>query len=796
MSFPLSTLFHGDVTIEAGYDTSLYGFGMLSVQNNVTILGTNNGSSLFTSALSIPKGGLSVKLDSYMDGILTVNSTSNLQTTNINTNLGGVSISGGNGLSVNVGSAINLISSSGNVLVNASSGSTIISSGDNISNAVQITATNNAGGGVTVLSGQSGGLFLTGGSGGIQEVTSAGSINLTANNASGSFVINSSASNQNLTLAQYGTAFSSGILISADGTGNNASILLSSTNTGGNILIQNNQLGGVGSIKNLSGAGGYFVTTLTGGSIGLTSNGANSYFYVNSTGGTGQTLNIGVTGGSYIGNQLILSSTGNNPTQAILITNTNTGGGVLISQPPSSNGGVVINTGSGGLSATTQIGGGVNLAGNGGSSSITNSNGNLLLGATLGGLNLYSTGTGSTAVSILSTGISGGILVSSVGKISMQSSDASNGINIGTINTVPINIGTSTSTTTVLGNLDVRGTTTTVESTTVQITDNIIQLNNGPSGTSDGGIAIKRYQPAVNTNIGDVVADTPVYTGTVTTAGSINITLGTGLPSTIPDLTGYWIRITGGTAVGEVRRIKSNLGSTGYTNVLSIFTSADQTTSGSPIYDSVPPQGLDWNATDKNGTVGAIPDATSTYALFPCQWIISMWDSNTNRYTLVCSQMVTTSSSPPIADYINLQINNLYSNALYTGSINNVLASIQVQFTLTDNSTNAYELNPANTTGGITFQNPYGIYIVMIRPTTQVAGTGRCSATFLIGSLGGSLYGQVARIISVKGGSGEQLDMSWPPSNGTTYTGYPCVLYSPSPGTTTTTSYTVKVIAV
>jgi hypothetical protein len=801
MSAPLASLFHGDITIETGCDTALYGQGLLQVANNVIILGTTNGVAPSGGALSIPNGGLSVFRDTYLNGTLTVNSTSNLQTTFIDTTLGPLSVSGGNAVTVAVGGSVSLLTTSGNASLVASAGNTIVTSGLNAVDAVQITATNNAGGGVTVLSGQAGGLTLISGSGGIQGTASAGSINLTANNGSGSFVVNSSSANQNLTLAQYGTNTSSGVLITADGYGNGGNaVLITSTNTAGNINIVNNQTAaGTGSVNVNSGAGGIYATTLTGGSIGLTANGANSYFYVNSTGGSGQTLTVGVTGGSYAGNQLVLTSNGTNPTQAILITTSTTSGGIMISEPTGSQGGVVIDTGSSGLSATTQVGGGINLTANGAASTFYNNTTapgqNLTIcvnGTSANSLILCSQGMGSQAIQLNSTGTSGGIFATAAGAISINTSDATNGINIGTATTVPVTIGTSTSTTTVMGNLDVRGTTTTVESTIVQITDNIIEINNGPTGTADGGVATKRYQPANNNCIGDVVADTPDYFGSVLSATATSITLDTtqstigGIP-TATDFTGWWIKITTGTGACEVRRIKSNA-----SGVMQIFSSADQTTPGSGIYNTVPPEGLDWNATDANSVAGAIPNSTSTYALYPCEWIISMWDSTSNRYVLVCSPMISTSSAPPIAHYVDLQINNLYANAISATTINGVLADTQISFTLADNTTALYELKPSNVTGG-QFAHPYGIYIVLVRPTT--AQQTRSSAIFLVGSLGNTTCGQVVRIISVKGTTNEQLDMSWPASGGG-FTGYPCIQYRPAPGTATNTNYTAKIIAV
>ena len=799
MTAPLASLFHGDITIETGCDTSLYGLGNLSVATNVTIFGTANGTGSSDGALSIPNGGLSVGVDSYLAGELTVNSTSNLQTTFIDTTQGVFNVSGGNAANIQVNGNATLISNTGNTTVSASTGNTIISSGDNASNAIQITATNNAGGGVTVLSGQSGGLTLTGGSGGIQEVTSAGNIALTANNASGSFVVNSSAGNQNLTLAQYGVGQASGVLITADGSGanGNSSVEILSQNTGGSITLSNNTSGS-GSINNYTGSGGFYATTVPGGPIGLTSNAANSYFLVNASGGSGQTLTVGVSGGSYSGNQLILQSNGSNPTQAILITTTNTAGGIMLNQPTGSQGGVVIDTGSNGLTATTQVGGGINLTANGGVSSFinhtTSDNQNLTLcvnGTTASSLILCSEGTGLQAIQINSTGISGGIFATAVGSVNINTSDSANGINIGTLTSVPVKIGMNNSTTTIYGNLDIRGVTTTVESTTVQITDNIIELNNGPTGTADGGIAIKRYQPANNNCIGDVVADTADYHGSVVSATDTSITLSIlegssgGIPAPIPDFTGWWIKITSGTGQCECRRIKGPIG--GGVATLDIYTTADQT---NILNNPIPPEGLNWSATDANSNTGAIPDATSTYALFPCEWIISMWDSQNKNYALVCSPMTTMTSMPPIAHYVDLQINNLIANHITANSINGVAADLQITFSLSDNSSALIELNH---TIGTTFPNPYGIYIVMIRPTTAL--TTRTSAIFLIGSIGGIACGQVVRIISVKGNANDQLDMSWPASGGS-FTGYPCIQYRPAPGTSTTTSYTGKIISV
>lgn len=787
---PLATVYHGSVTIDVGCDTSMFGFGDLSVYNSAYVgYGTSTDSTNPTTGSIVSYGGLGVYANTNLRGILTVISTSNLQTTNVDTTNGPFNVSGANLANIAVNGNVTLLSNTGDTSVSSSNGTLFLLSGDNAANAIQVTATNSAGG-IEVLSGQSSGYKLTAGSGGIVEKTSAGNISITANNGSGSFVVVSSAGNQNLTLAQYGTQ-DAGILITSDGDNTTVpAINIITTNAAGNIDISNNTTG-TGNITSFAGSGGYFVTTYTAGPISLTANAANSSFTVNSTGGSGQTLTVGVSGPPLANSQLILQSSGANTTQAVLIQTTSTAGGILLTQAASSIGGIVMNSGSGGISGVTQAGGGINLTANGATSSFINqttSNGQDLTvcvkGNTASKLVLCSEGSGNQAILMSSTGTSGGIYATAAGSIQINTSDATNGINIGTITTVPVTIGTNTSTTTIRGNLDVRGTTTTVESTVVQIVDNILELNNGPSGTTDGGVAIKRYQPANDACVGDVIADVADVTGTAQASAAGQITLSAG--DTNPDdyYNGWWIRIISGAGQCQVRRIK-DYDST--TKVALIYTTADQT---GVLNNPTPIEGLDWSAAG-----GGPPDNTSVYGLYPCEWIISLWDTANKEFALVCSPMISGSTAPSIAHYINLHINDLTANNLYINTINGVLADIQISFNLTDNSNVPVELKNSNLDGPNYLPFAYGIYIIMVRPTT--ATSTKPSAIFMVGSLGGSACGHVIRLISVRGTNSDQLDMAWPQSGGG-FTGFPTIFYKPTAtgATNTLTNYTAKVIAV
>lgn len=768
MSAPLASLFHGDITIEQGCDTTNYGFGDLSVNRQATIgVGSTVSSTGSSTGSLIVYGGVGISENTNLAGTLTVSSTSNLQTTFIDTTLGGLYVTGGNSVIISVGAQVSITSTNGDTSIISTNNNTLIQGGNNSLDAVKITATN-AAGGVTILSGATGQLALTAGSGGIQGITSSGNINLTANNASGQFIINSSAGNQNLTLAQYGST-DSGIIITASGDNTtNTAIQLTTTNTGGNININNNGGLGAGSITTLTGSGGYILTTNTGGPIQITAQAADSYIVVNST-SANQNLTIGLNGATT--SSLILESAGTG-LDAILVQNTNTAGSILISQPASSAGGVDIETGSGGLIANTQTGGGINLTANGAYSSFINQTDGAgqdlkvcVQGTTGSKLILCSEGSGNQSILIQATGNSGGIFATAAGQISINSSDNINGINIGTSQLSPINIGTPASTTTVYGNLDVRGTTTTFESTVVTIADNILELNAAPGGIADAGVAMKRYQLANDTCLGAVVSDTPEISDTAQSGLAGEITLSAADIEADNYYNGYWIKIISGTGTCQVRRIKTY---TSLTKVATIYTTADQT---GVLNNPTPVEGLDWTTT---------PDNTSVYGLYPCQYIVSMWDEALKEYALVCSNFVSGSSTIPIAHYIDLHVNNITANALTVNTINGTTADVQGTFNLTDNST-----TPVTVTA---FPSDSGIYIVLVRPTT--ATSTRCYGIFVMGRLNGAACGQVARLISVRGTSNEQLDFSW--SAG----GNPQVFYRPAPGVAGTTNYTIKIISV
>ena len=173
--------------------------------------------------------------------------------------------------------------------------------------------------------------------------------------------------------------------------------------------------------------------------------------------------------------------------------------------------------------------------------------------------------------------------------------------------------------TVITGNLAILGTTNTIYSTNTFLSDNILVINSGPAGSSDGGILIQRYQVDNDTGTGDVVNDLSdqhdIYT-LPNQSGMNSSQLKLSNTASIFDdyYVGWWIKITSGFSGGQVRKVIAYVAST---KVITI--DAPWTTQNPSIGDTVniynrPYVGLFWNETiDKFdlGTTSKDPGATN-----------------------------------------------------------------------------------------------------------------------------------------------------------------------------------------
>lgn len=770
MSTPLATIFGGDVTLEQGSDVTQFGWGDLSVNRNITVLGTSDSTGVVSSGAFIVNGGANIGKSLYvnLDAFVLYGRT-NLTETHIDTTNGLVSITGGNKVDISVGDASQFIVTGGNLKLSSLSDTLQLYSGLNSYDAVDIRATN-ADGGVKILSGQSGKVDIVSGSGGIYGFTSSGNISLTASNGSGDFLVNSSSNSQNLSVILAGSTDSQIKIESSGINDTKTALVLNTSNVAGSIIISNNSTGnGTGSLSQLVGSGGFRMITNTGGAVSITSQAAGTFIEVNSA---NQDQNLSLLLNGQTDSTLLIQSSGiNNTKTALQIQTTNTKGDIVISQPLASLGKVGVFTGMGGFNTTTQTGGSIIMNCYGAESWYTNSttadNQHLYVSVT-GNTNskviIKSEGKANDAITLETSNGTGGISINSIGGVYVESNNSNLGVQIATSTSgIPVKIGTVNSTTTIMGNLDVKGVTTTIESKVLTVDDNIIVVNNAPSGTSDGGLAIKRYQYANDIGAGDVVADTPDHSGTVQNGGNTatTFTLDTAANSVDNYYNGWWVKFNSGTGSGQVRRIKSYDGSL---KNATLYATSDQSELITPI------EGLDFVT---------IPDTTSTYSLYPCHFVMNIWDESRDEFAFVCSNNNPSEQITP-SHYSDLHINDLQANGLYANTINDSLADITTTVSLDDGTTIPVPIT--------SFPNKYGIYQVYIKPLNN---TTRAHAIFVIGRINvSSTPGTSNRIMSVKGAQYEQLDIQWRADE------YPELYYRPKPiGGSGVTVYKIKIVS-
>lgn len=768
---PLSTLIHGNLTLEKGSDVEQFGFGDLNVERRGYFYGTENATNATTGTVTV-YGGIGVAMDAWIDRDTTVLGITRLKSTFIDTSSnGGVYVTGANSVSISVGEASQFVATGGNLTLDATTERIYVTGGKNDSQAVNITATH-VDGGIDILSGiTNGGVKITTGAGGIYETASNGNIVLTAHNGDGEFIVNSQVSRQDLHFAVNGVTDSQ-VLIESEGINTSVpAIQLKTTNTSGNILIENTTGLGAGEIRHLTGSGGFHVTTNTGGQTALTTQSATAEIKVLSANpGDNIVLNMQNPTDSSI----VIKSEGISTTRdAISIQTVHTGGNIHIYNTDGSMGYIHLDSGRGGYQVVTQQQGTIVQTANGATSTyrnITTADGQDLYinvtGGTMSRVVLQSDGTGVDSIKLHATAATGGIYAQANGPIELSSQHFTDGVKIATdTEGIPVKIGTSTSVTTIYGDLNVKGVTTTVESTVVTIDDNIIFVNSAPEAISDGGLGIKRYQFANDVSGGEVVSDTPDATGTARGGSSSTITLALNDSSVDDFYAGWWLKIVSGTGTGQVRRIKSYNGTT---KIATIYTTADQT---GLLKNPVPLEGLDFTTA---------PDSSSVYNIYPCTYVLSIWDESENEFAFVCAPITPGLGNTNFVHYSDLHINDLTANNLFINTINGTTADRTIYVTLNDNS-----LAPVTVPE---FNTKFGIFIVLVTPVTN---SSRTSAVFVLGRVNSVILpGQVVRIVSVKGLSLEQLDMQWPANE------YPQFLYRLAPGFATQTQYKVRIITV
>jgi hypothetical protein len=112
------------------------------------------------------------------------------------------------------------------------------------------------------------------------------------------------------------------------------------------------------------------------------------------------------------------------------------------------------------------------------------------------------------------------------------------------------------------GNLTVYGTQTQIVSQTVNVYDNLIVVNSSPITNRDAGILFQRYQIENDSGLGTIVNDDiPIFSDTIVSSTSNTAILNAGASSSDDEYVNYFIKITSGAGINQIRKISNYIGS-------------------------------------------------------------------------------------------------------------------------------------------------------------------------------------------------------------------------------------------
>ncbi|ARR74965.1 hypothetical protein SAGO17_0046 [Mimivirus AB-566-O17] len=235
--------------------------------------------------------------------------------------------------------------------------------------------------------------------------------------------------------------------------------------------------------------------------------------------------------------------------------------GVLIDQPlfidvDSGETLFAVNTPSTSTNATLKTNGGISILGTEDAVSLSSGGGLTVLGGAAINKNLF---------------IGGNTTLSST----TQSNDTSSGsfiIDGGLAVKKNLNIGGDTI---ITGNLTVQGTATSISTTQILLEDNIAIYNSGPSGTSDSGFLVERFQSENDAGTGDLVSDIPTIQNTFPSQSGTNSTnaiLHAAANASNDFYNNWYVKITSGFSANQVRKIIDYDGTTKIITINSAWT--------------------------------------------------------------------------------------------------------------------------------------------------------------------------------------------------------------------------------
>ena len=314
----------------------------------------------------------------------------------------------------------------------------------------------------------------------------------------------------------------------------------------------------------------------------------------------------------------------------------------------------------------------------------------------------------------LSTTTSGNISVSSAGTATITAPTGitlSNDVTASSDLTVNNNLSVLGNAT-VDGNFTVNGTTTTINTETLLVEDNLIGMNNAPAAAGrDSGIHLSRHHS-------DVTLDTATATGTAQAAATASITLASDAGVTDDAFNQWYISITAGVGVGQIRQVADYTGATKVAAVTS-----------------------DWVV---------VPSDTSVYALFNRPYTAFVYDESADEWVLGYTTDPASSATVSIASssqYGTLHVGNLVvENAISGGNIFNEIVNV---------------IDNASTPSNIVNTDFRGSYFIIVESSDQ----GGACATFVASSRSSDAAGQINRLTESRSVTNERIQAQWTANN-------------------------------
>ena len=623
--------------------------GTLSVTGNSTLSGTlsvtNSGtfnSSLTVSGATILNSTLSVTGNSTLSGTLSVTGSSTLNNTlsvsglvsftNItdsssSTNGGSLTISGGAAIAkkLYIGSDLSVTGNS------TMSGTLTINNNSTITGTLLVTGLGTFSNGITVT-----------GSGTFNNALSASGL-VSFTNVTDS----SSSSNGGSLTISGGAAIAKKLYIGSDLSVTGNTLLTGSVTLNNTLSVSNNTtlsgsltVSGISNINNtLSVSGLVSFTNITdsssstnGGSLTVSGGAAIAKkLYIGSdlsvTGNSNLSGTISVTGNSNLSGTLTVtgSSTLNNTLSVSGLVNFSN----ITDSISSTNGGSLTISGGAAIAKKLYIGSDLSVTGNSIISGTLSVNGNITgTLATSNQPNITSVGI-LTSLSTNSLTLNGITITASANDINSLSGTSAGNATANKALVVDSNLDLSgIRNLSINGNLTVAGTTTTINSTQINLKDNILQLNSGPSGSYDSGLIIQRYQTSNDSNTGDIINEIAKENYTASSVTINTIVLPSNANTNNNYYNGWWIKIAAATVgVNQVRQVSSYVGSTKTITLSNNFTT--------------------------------LPTGTITVNLYNKSFSNLIWQESNKRFVTSYTAQDISSGTLTILDYADLATNNL-----------------------------------------------------------------------------------------------------------------------------------------